>query len=277
LVESVAVIAAYAQGDDGQPHHLMAMVPDKSSKVGRYLWDMGLPQMLQTSGLEVSVVGPAAEELGEDDESRQNLIPLTSVRIGRHHQVLYRIDQRVRRVFTVALPDQPHLVELFTAVVREAVDNMVDYGSGGVVAGLFYPAAGEVEITLANRLGGFGGQTPEEQRDALLTACAGEPTRALGGVNGLRELQQLAAHCMGTLMLRSGAATLYMAPDGTVDVQMDETDLPAPGAAVTILLHLAASASGRNAGDPEVRRAFEQMLRASVTAYLGRTRPVARP
>src|SRR5207244_13532073 len=51
--------------------------------------------------------------------------------------------ESVENVFTEALPGEQSLVNCFTTVVDEAIDNLVEYGRGGIIGGLYYPKIGE--------------------------------------------------------------------------------------------------------------------------------------
>src|SRR5262249_30306164 len=146
-----------------------------------------------------------------------------------------RIRERVELVFVQGLPGNlgvsfdPNLARQFAMVVNEAVDNMIEYGEGGVIGGLYHRKVGEVEITLVNRSGGFGGVTPREQLRALIDAYEGTSHRQYGGGNGIAALSRLAGACFGTLLFRNGNATLRLSPDGSIDGDVDETGIETPG------------------------------------------------
>jgi hypothetical protein len=271
LVEIVAAIDACTR-DKGNGYHLIeAKLPDPGSRVGDFLVRMDLGPLLDQIGLAVTFAKPASRELGIDDATRQNLISLARIDVsfeGRPNFAQLRaIRSRVECVFSQALPQERELAESFTAVVDEAVDNAVEYGRGGIIGGLYYPRAGEVEISLVNRQGGFGGDTPAEELDALINACAGSTRRTVGGSNGIAELSRLALTCFGTLALRNGSATLCLQPDGSITATLDETGLPTPGAAVTVLLQLLPA----NAPAPtDTLASYESILWASLAAYRNR-------
>lgn len=271
LVEIVAAIGACAADRSAYPHRLEAQLPDTSSRVGDYLARMELPRVLTSIGLAVSHAGPANVEFGADDVTRQNLIPLAHIDItanGRPNFAHIRaIRNQVENVFSRALPAALPLAATFTSVVAEAVDNAVEYGRGGFIGGLYYPRAGEVEITLVNQLGGFGGSTPSGELDALVKVCEGSTRRSGGGGNGIAELSRLALACFGTLVFRNGSATLCLQPDGSITATVDETGLPTTGAAVTILLQLL-PAYTQSASETQI--AYETVLRASLAAYRNR-------
>jgi anti-sigma regulatory factor (Ser/Thr protein kinase) len=282
LLEVVAAIAVFK---DRCSHKLMATLPNQKSRagqdvaVGKFLNDMDLASLLQEMGVEVRFADPLSQELGRDDR-RQNLIPLMRISAPEPHSSERRPDQlpidffkqsakireRVEGVFSQALFDDPDLASILATVVQEAVDNMVRYGKGGIIGGLYYPYVGEVEVTLVNRRGGFGGKTPDEQLESLLTACEARTDRQQGG-NGITELSRLAITCFGTLYFRSGNAALRMSPDGSIIGTTEETGLPTPGASVTILLQLLPN---KFAERTETMKAYEAVLRASLEAYINR-------
>ncbi len=266
LLEIVSVIGEFVDRQALCPHALVARLPRKDTRVGRFLADFRLPQNLRALGLELQFADPSTAELGSDDPSRQNLIPMTIVRVSRDmpdFKVLKQIRDRVEAVFGRALAQDADLASRFTLVVSEAVDNLVAYGQGGLIGGLYYHRVGEVEITLCNRFGGFGGNTPEEQMEALVAACE-KRTRVGQGGNGIPQLSELTLTCFGTLLLRNGNASVQFLPDGSVAATTDETGLSLPGAAVTILLQLLPDDSVQRT---DAMRAFEEVLARSLREY----------
>jgi hypothetical protein len=258
-------------------HSLKAIVPGPESRVGRFLADMQLNQRLGDIGVIVSFAGPATTELGADDPTRQNLIPLTAMKVtaaGPDFKTVRELRDRIEGVFVQALHQKRPLANLFTQVVSEAVDNLVVYGHGGLIGGLYYPRVGEVEITLVNRRGGFGGVGSEEQLEALLKACEKSIRKQEGGGNGINELSALTASCFGTLVIRNGNAKLSLPPDGSVIGFTEETGFVVPGAAVTVLLQLIPSETlDRN----DTMNAYEAALMSSLERYVnGRQQPITR-
>ncbi len=275
LLEVVAAIAAYTNGEHGTVmHKLVAVLPKARSRVGQFLKRMGLPDLLKEMGLQVEFDAPATAEFGGDDTTRENLIALTTISDGNDNPQLalkaqMKIDSQIDRVFSQALPENPDLACSFTTIVQEAVDNLIHYGQGGIIAGLYYPRAGEVEITLVNRCGGFGGKNPTEQLEALVSACEGNTHRVNGGGNGIAQLSRLAMACFGTLVLRNGGASLYLLPNGSISGNTVETGLPTLGASVTILLQLLPSTiSGNSLGSTEPIDEFKAVLANSLETYL---------
>jgi hypothetical protein len=188
-------------------------------------------------------------------------------------KVLKQIRDRVQAVFAKALARESDLADRFTSVVSEAVDNLVAYGQGGIIGGLYYRRVGEVEITLSNRLGGFGGQTPAEQLEALLQACEKRTREGRGG-NGIPELSRLTLTCFGTLLVRNGNASIRFLPDGSVAATTDETGFSLPGASVTVLLQLLPDESVQRT---EAMKAFEEVLARSLLGYRGQATAAVAP
>ncbi|HSH81899.1 MAG TPA: hypothetical protein VLA19_25515 [Herpetosiphonaceae bacterium] len=274
LLEVLGAMMAYLDCEAAQSHRIKAILPTPMSRVGRFLVDMQLPQILHQMGIQLRYDDTWVREYGHDDPSRQNLIPLTLITVstrGPDFRILRTIRKRVERVFSCGLPGDsatplpPDLAEQFATVVNEAVDNMIEYGAGGLIAGLYYRKAGEVEITLVNRCGGFGGTNATEQLETLIDACDGMSSRSNGGGNGIITLSRLAGACFGTLLLRNGSATVRLSPDGSVDGSLDETGIQIPGAAVTLLLQLLPEPDGK---ENETRKAFEAVLRNALNAYM---------
>ncbi len=266
LLELVSVIGDFVERRSERPHTLVARLPRKDSRVGRFLADFRLPQILEALGLELQFAEPSNVELGDDDPSRHNLIPMTIVHASGgvpDFKVLKRIRDRVQTVFAKALAQSSDLAARFTMVVSEAVDNLVAYGQGGLIGGLYYRRVGEVEITLCNRCGGFGGDTPDEQLDALVAACEKRSRLGRGG-NGIPQLSELTLTCFGTLLLRNGNASVQFLPDGSVAATTDETGLSLPGASVTILLQLLPDDSVQRT---HAMKAFEEVLARSLREY----------
>jgi hypothetical protein len=269
LLELVSVIAAFVDRTALAPHTVVACLPRKDSRVGRFLANFRLPEILAASGITLQFADPSNAELGNDDLSRHNLIPMTVVRLRRgapDFKVLKQIRDRVQAVFAKALARDSDLANRFTSVVSEAVDNLVAYGQGGIIGGLYYRRVGEVEITLSNRLSGFGGQAPAEQLEALLHACEKRTREGRGG-NGIPELSRLTLTCFGTLLLRNGNASIRFLPDGSVAATTEETGFSLPGASVTALLQLLPDESVQRT---EPMKAFEEVLARSLLGYRGR-------
>jgi hypothetical protein len=262
LVEIVACIADYAE-EAAFGHKIEARLPNEKAYVGKFLRDMGLPRILKEMCVPVRHAD-RARDIGRDDQSRRNLIPLRAIRVRAgipDFQSLNRIREGIRSALSKAVGEDAHLAEQMTSIVIEAVDNAIEYGQGGIIGGLFYPRAGEVEITLVNRTGGFGGDNPATELNALVAACEGRSSRPTGGGNGIAELSRLAFRCYGTLMFRNGNAAIRMLPDGSVVGSTDETGLPNPGASVTILLQLLPAASG---SESMALKAFRDALTTSL-------------
>src|SRR5262249_39551743 len=141
-------------------------------------------------------------EDGRDDLSRMNLIPLTDIVLHGGQpdfNQLRNLRQGIERVFSLALEQSTSMANRFASIVNEAVSNLIEYAHGGWVAGLYYPHIGEVEISLINRHGGFGGRTPQEQLERLRAIVVGATERAEGGGHGITELMDLAHQYLGTL------------------------------------------------------------------------------
>jgi hypothetical protein len=271
LAELAAVITELPTRQPPFSHRLTTLLPGRDSRVGRYLAGMRLGPLLRDAAVAVSTGQPANAEFGEDDTTRKNMIPLTRVTVSSagcpDFQTVSDLRQNTEQVLRESLPSDHDLADRFTTIISEAVDNMVEYGKGGLVAGLYYPRAGEVEITLINRRGGFGGTTPGQQLEALVTACS-QSTRPNGGGNGIRELSRLCLRCFGTLWLCSGAAALRFLPDGAITTDIETTGLEAAGASVTVLLQLLPS--GSFAPNP-TREAFEKVLRQALDSFSSRS------
>lgn len=272
LLEIVSTIASFTERAAICPHHLAVILPNKHSRVGRFLIDMGLPTLLKKMKLDIGEANPASVELGRDDPTRKSLIPLTVIDTlfgGQPNFEIYELLlESVENVFTEALPGEQSLVNCFTSIVDEAIDNLVEYGRGGIIGGLYYPKIGEVEITMVNRYGGFGGSTPDEELEALIEACEGKTRRAKGGGTGITNLSRLAIVCFGTLLLRNGNAALRLLPDGSVSATTENTGIPTPGAYVTILLQLLPS---KYITRTEDMRKFEAVLGRWLQTYSRRS------
>jgi hypothetical protein len=266
LIEVVAAIAWCVTDKRTCQHRMVARLPNSNTRVGRFLADMHLQPVLTEMGLKVEYADPSMREAGNDDP-RSNLIPLTMLRVEPKSNLVQRVTEirkQVERVFQEALPRDHHRANRFTSIVSEAVDNMIDYGEGGFIGGLYYPRVGEVEITLANQANGFGGETPNEQLEVLVGVCEGQTQRAVGGGCGIAALFDLALRCFGTLLLRNGNASVHLGPDGSMVGTTKVTELPTLGASVTILLQLLPVDSVVRT---EPMRAFEKILAASLQRH----------
>ncbi|MDP2860000.1 MAG: hypothetical protein Q8P50_18835 [Bacillota bacterium] len=242
LTEEIAALAQFIgqYGDAG--HQLRARLPHEDTKIGAFFQRMKLGEVLRRLGIQVEGIGVCEEEGAEDDITRRTLIPLQFVTVTADGTPDFRAINSLRRnieaTFNGALEGDRDLANRLTSVVSEAVDNMVEYAGGGIVAGLYYPRVGEVEITLINRCGGFGGSEADDQLEALLSAVERALDKDGPGGNGIRELMNLADAAFGTVRLSSGPASLLIAPDGTMQTVVDNLGFPPPGARVTLVLQL---------------------------------------
>src|SRR5262249_16648045 len=215
LVEEVACISYFREQYILCPHQWHARLPSRATKIGAFLAHMHIGQVLRKMRFEIEEA--KVPETGHDDSSRKNLIPLTDITLHKEQpdfNQLMSLRQQIEQTFNLALHGDASLANRFTSVVNEAVDNLIQYAHGGWVAGLYYPHVGEVEISLVNRCGGFGGTTPQEQLDKLLTVIEGATERPEGGGHGIPELLDLTHTYLGTLRLSNGNASLYISADG---------------------------------------------------------------
>lgn len=242
LTEEIAALAEFIgrYGDVG--HRLRARLPHEDTKIGAFFQRMKLGEVLRGLGIHVEGIGVCEEEGAEDDTSRRTLIPLQFLTVAVDGTPDFRAISSLRRdveaTFNGALEGDGDLANKLTSIVSEAVDNMVEYAGGGIVAGLYYPRVGEVEITLINRCGGFSGSEAGNQLEALLSAVERALEKDGPGGNGIRELMNLADAAFGTLRLSSGPASLLIAPDGTMQTVVDNLGFALPGARVTLVLQL---------------------------------------
>jgi anti-sigma regulatory factor (Ser/Thr protein kinase) len=239
LAEEVACISHFREQLILWPPRWRARLPSRATKVGAFLWSMRAERVLQKMWLEVEMM--RVSETGQDDADRRTLIPLTDILLHGgtpdFHQ-LKTLRQHIEQTFGLALNGSESLANQFASVVNEAVDNLIEYAHGGWVAGLYYPQVGEIEISLINRRGGFGGQTPQQQLDRLLTVIEGTMERLHGGGHGIPALMDLAHQYLGTLRLSNGNASLYISADGSMTSVVDDTGIEIPGGRVTIVLQL---------------------------------------
>ncbi|MGI8554549.1 MAG: hypothetical protein ACR2PL_27725 [Dehalococcoidia bacterium] len=267
LIEVVAAIAWCVRNNERSQHRLIARLPNSNTRVGKFLTDMHLQSVLREMRLKVEYADPTVPEVGTDD-ARSNLIPLALLRIEPESSLVRRVAEirnQVERVFQEALASDHQQANRFTSIVSEAVDNMIEYGEGGIIGGLYYPRVGEVEITLVNESVGFGGETPDEQLEVLVGVCEGRTQRQVGGGYGFAALSDLALHCFGTLLLRNGNACVRLGPDASMVGTTEVTELPTLGASVTTLLQLSPSCSVERT---EAMRAFDMVLNASLQRHL---------
>jgi anti-sigma regulatory factor (Ser/Thr protein kinase) len=239
LAEEVACIGYFREQLILHAHRWRSRLPSRSTKVGAFLSNMHVGRALRKMEVEVEEV--TVSENGHDDPSRKNLIPLTDIvlRGGQpDFNQLQSLRQHIEQVFSLALDQAQSMANRFASIVNEAVSNLIEYAHGGWVAGLYYPHVGEVEISLINRRGGFGGQTPQEQLERLLAVVEGATERPQGGGHGITELMDLAHQYFGTLRLSSGNASLYISPDDSMTSVVDDTGIDIPGGRVTIVLQL---------------------------------------
>src|SRR5260221_6539080 len=113
LLEIVSTIASFTEHAAICPHHLVVILPNKHSRVGRFLIDMGLPAFLKKMKLDIGEANPASVELGRDDPTRKSLIPLTVIDTlfgGQPNFEVYELLlESVENVFTEALPGEQSL------------------------------------------------------------------------------------------------------------------------------------------------------------------------
>lgn len=239
LAEEVVCLGYFREQLILSPHRWRARLPSRATKVGAFLSGMRLGRVLRKMGLEVEET--KVSEIGQDDMSRRNLIPLTDILLYGGQPDFHQrktLRQHIEQTFGLALNGNESLANHFASIVNEAVDNLIEYAHGGWVAGLYYPQVGEMEISLINRRRGFGGQTPQQQLDRLLTVIEGATERPHGGGHGISALMDLAHRYLGTLRLSNGNASLYVSADSSMTSVVDDAGIEIPGGRVTIVLQL---------------------------------------
>ena len=239
LAEEIACISYFREQSILCPHQWHARLPNRATKIGAFLAHMHIGRVLKKMGFEIEEM--RVPETGQDDSSRQNLIPLTDIILQNEKpdfNQLTILRSQIEQTFSLALDGDEALANRFTSIVSEAVDNLIEYAHGGWVAGLYYPRVGEIEISLINRRGGFGGLTPQAQLDRLLTVIEGATERPEGGGHGIPQLTELTYRYLGTLRLSNGNASLYISPEGSMTSEIEDTGIAIPGGRVTIVLQL---------------------------------------
>jgi hypothetical protein len=140
LVEIVACIADYAE-EAAFGHKIEARLPNERTIVGKFLHDMRLPRILKEMWVPVRLADQL-RDIGRDDQSRRNLIPLRAIRVKGgvpDFEVVCQIREGVKTVLLKAVGEDADLADQLTSIITEAVDNAIEYGQGGIVGGAIAP------------------------------------------------------------------------------------------------------------------------------------------
>jgi hypothetical protein len=128
LAEEVACIGYFREQLILRLHPWCARLPNRTTKVGAFLSGMHVGRVLRKMGLEVEEA--KVSEIGRDDVSRLNLIPLTDIVLrggNPDFTQLMHLRQRIEQTFGLALNGNASLANHFASIINEAVDNLIAY------------------------------------------------------------------------------------------------------------------------------------------------------
>jgi hypothetical protein len=125
------------------------------------------------------------------------------------------------------------LVQLSEAV-GDIVNGVASLVRGGLLAALYFPTTGYLELAMMNRTEGAMGAEPDEQLDALVSELETNSPNFEGVLDRVRRFY-------GTMQLFNGFASLLISPDGSFTTAVERIGLPSagiPGPRVNVVLQL---------------------------------------
>lgn len=224
----------------GCSHEISVVFPATSSQLGSFLSDLGVFELIGQWDLVTPETKRVREHDGfRDDDTRRVLIPLTDIRLDGlglpNTEQMAGIQDRISDcLFDVF--DLPDAAQEFTDTVIEVVDGIVGFVRGGLLASLYFPMTGYLELSVMNRTDGAMVATPETQLNALLRRLESMSTTVD------KALHRVARH-YGTIRLSNGSASVLIGSDGSLATRLEHGGLPSigiPGPQVTAVLQLPA-------------------------------------
>lgn len=217
-------------------HKVSVVLPASSSHLGQFFTQLGVFELMTKWNLPVEARDIWEPKGARDDDTRHVLVPLTDIRVNsiglpataQMTEVRRRITGELFETFdTVDAPTQ------LSEVIGDIVEGIAGLVRGGLVASLYFPTTGYLELSVMNRTEGAMGAEPDEQLDALVSKLeAASPA--------FEKVLEQVTRCYGTLQLYNGFASVLVSPDAftTVVERTGLSSIAVPGTRATVVLQM---------------------------------------
>lgn len=219
-------------------HKVSVVLPASSSYIGEFFTQLGVFELMDKWNVTVETRDVWESEGARDDETRRVLVPLMDIRVDNIGLPAAAQIMEVQKGITDELFETFDTVEDAPTQLSEAISDIAEgiacLVRGGLLASLYFPVTGYLELSMMNRTEGTAGTEPDEQLDALVSKLEVPPPSLV------RALDQV-ARCYGTLQLFSGFASILVSPDGSFTTLVERTGLccaSVPGPRATVVLQL---------------------------------------
>jgi hypothetical protein len=219
-------------------HKVSVVLPASSSHLGEFFTQLGVFELMDKWNVTVETRDVWESEGARDDETRRVLVPLMDIRVdniglpsaAQIMEVQKGITDEFFETFDTVV-DAPTQLSEAISDIAEGIACLV---RGGLLASLYYPMTGDLELSMMNRTEGTVGTEPDEQLDALVSKLEVPPPSLVSALDQV-------ARCYGTLQLFNGFASILVSPDGSFTTVVERTGLccaSVPGPRATVVLQL---------------------------------------
>jgi hypothetical protein len=218
-------------------HEVSVVLPASSSYLGQFFTQLGVFELVTGWKLAIETRDIWEPEGARDDKARQVLIPLTDIRVNNAGSPDAAQMTEVRRRITGELFETFDTVDAPTQLsetIGDIVEGIASLARGGLVASLYFPTTGYLELSVMNRTEGAMGAEPDEQLDALASELE-------AAHSAFEKVLEQVTRCYGTLQLYNGFASVLVSPDRSFTTVVERTGLPSvgvPGPRATVVLQL---------------------------------------
>jgi len=219
-------------------HKVSVVLPVPSSHLGQFFTQLGVLDLVRQWKVPFETKRIWEDEGARDDDSRLVLIPLTDVRVdgagAPDMSQMAKIRDKIVSVLFNAFNSGVDAPTWLSETIGDIAEGIASLVRGGLMAALYFPNTGYLELSMMNRSEGAMGTTPDEQLDALVNRLESTPP-------AFEQVHDRITRCYGTLQLSNGFASILLAPDGSFATMVERTGLPStgiPGPRATVVLQL---------------------------------------
>jgi len=218
-------------------HKVSVVLPGLSSHLGQFFTQLGVFELMNKWKVPVETRDIWEPDGARDDETRQVLIPLIDIRVNNASSPdaaqITEIRHRITGSLFATFEDVDAAAQI-SEMIGDIVKGIADLIRGGLLASLYFPTTGYLELSMMNRTEGAVGSTPDEQLDTLASQL--ETTAP-----AFQQVHDRVMRCYGTLQLCNGFASTLLAPDGSFATMVERNGLPSinvPGPRATVVLQM---------------------------------------
>lgn len=219
------------------PHDVSVVLPAPSAHLGRFFTQLGIFELMAKWEVPVETHDIWEPDGARDDDARRVLIPLTDIRANNCGLPDFAQMTEIRRRISGELFETFNSVDAPTQLsetIGDIVEGIASLVRGGLLASLYFPMTGYLELSMMNRTEGTVGSTPDEQLDALVSQLETAPP-------AFHQVHDQITQCYGTLQLSNGFASILLTSDGSLATMVERTGLSSigiPGPRATAILQL---------------------------------------